>query len=148
MRRILPILCGLLLLAGQVWAQTRQISGKVADASGNPVPNASVFTKGTNSGITTNMDGQFSLTVPNNARALVISSVGQKRQEVSIVGKNSIEVSMESDNQNLDEVVITGYQAQRKREVTTAIARVGGEEIRNLPLQSFDRAIQGRAAGV
>ncbi|MGZ5254049.1 MAG: TonB-dependent receptor plug domain-containing protein, partial [Flavitalea sp.] len=148
MRRILPILCGLLLLAGQVWAQTRQISGKVADASGNPVPNASVFIKGTNSGTTTNMDGQFSLTVPNNARALIISSVGQKRQEVSIVGRNSIEVSMESDNQSLDEVVITGYQAQRKREVTTAIARVGGEEIRNLPLQSFDRAIQGRAAGV
>lgn len=148
MRRILPFLCGLLLLAGQVLAQTRQISGKVADASGNPVPNASVFIKGTNSGTTTNMDGQFSLTVPNNARALIITSVGQKRQEVSIVGRNSIEVSLESDNQSLDEVVITGYQAQRKREVTTAIARVGGEEIRNLPLQSFDRAIQGRAAGV
>ncbi len=148
MRRILPILCGLLLLASQVWAQTRQVTGKVADASGNPVPNASVFIKGTSSGTTTNSDGTFTITVPANARALVISSVGLERQEVNISGKNSVNISLQNSNQDLQEVVVTGYQAQRKREITTAIARVGGEEIRNLPIQSFDRAIQGRAAGV
>lgn len=139
---------GILLLSGQLFAQSRTITGKVTDATGAPVPNASVMVKGSTIGTTTGNDGAFTITVPSATRTLVISGVGLVEQEVNVVNKTAVQVSMKADDKNLSEVVVVGYQTLRKREITAAIARVGGEEIRNLPMQSFDRAIQGRATGV
>ena len=148
MRKLFLLMLGVLFVAGQLLAQSRTISGKVTDPKGAPVPNASIMVKGSTIGTTSKTDGTFSITVPASARTLVFSGVGLAEQEVSIGTRTVLEVSMKAEDKNLTEVVVVGYQTLKKREVTAAIARVGGEEIRNLPMQSFDRAIQGRAPGV
>jgi hypothetical protein len=90
MRKLVLLVLGLVLLAGQLLAQTRQVSGRVTDATGNPVPNASVTIKGTNTGTTTNADGTFTLTVPSNSR-LIISAVGLAVQDVAVSGRNDFQ---------------------------------------------------------
>lgn len=132
----------------QLLAQSRTVKGVVTDESGKPIANASVIVKGTNTGTTTNSDGEYTITVNSSARILVISSVNFATLEANIQGKSVANISLKASTENLDEVVVVGYQTQRKREVTASIAKVSGAEIGNLPVQSFDRAIQGRAAGV
>ena len=148
MRKILLLWASLLCLYANLAAQSRTITGKVTDDKGVAIANASVIVKGSNIGTTSKPDGTFTLAVPQGARALVITSVGMAPLEISITDKSEVSVSLNPSRSDMEQVVVVGYQTQRKREVTAAIARVSGEEIRNLPVQSFDRAIQGRAPGV
>ncbi len=148
MRKLLMIFLCLALASTQAWSQNRTVSGKVTDEKGNAIGNASVLVRGTTIGTNTKEDGTFSLNVPATAKVLVISSVNFENAEVSLSKGNTFNVSLKPASSNLDEVVVVGYQVQKKREVTAAIAKVSGEEISNLPVQSFDRALQGRAAGV
>ncbi len=148
MRKFVLFFCGLLLLIGQLSAQTRTVTGKVTDPAGNPVPNASVVLKGTRTGTTTNASGVFSLAVPSSATALVISGVGMAAQELPLTQSNSYDVSMKLENKGLEEVVVTGYQVRRKKDEAGAISTVSGKTIENLPNPSVDKALQGRAAGV
>lgn len=149
MRKLVLLICSTLLLWGQLFAQSRIVSGKVTDADGRPVPNASVLAKGTTSGTTTDVDGNFNFQVPANARALVISAVGMTSVELNL-GANTVglQVSLAQDDRSLEAVVVTGYTARKKRDEAGAISSVRGEEIRNLPNPSLDKALQGRAAGV
>jgi len=148
MRKLLAFLMAMLLLSGQLLAQTRTITGKVTDANGTPIPNASVLLKGTSTGTTSKLDGTFSLTVPTNARTLVVSSVGLAEQEVSISSRDVVNISMKADDKNLSEVVVVGYQTRRKRDEAGAISSVKAAQIENLPNVSLDKALQGKAAGV
>jgi TonB-linked SusC/RagA family outer membrane protein len=148
MRKLVLFMCGLLLFIGQLSAQTRTISGKVTDASGNPVPNASVTVKGTRTGTTTNATGNFTLSVPTSASALIISGVGLAAQEITLTQSNAYTVSMVLESRGLEEVVVTGYQVRRKKDEAGAISTVSGKTIENLPNPSLDKALQGRAAGV
>lgn len=148
MRKLVPMVLFGLLAVSQLFAQNRTVKGVVTDESGKPVANASVVVKGTTTGTTTNNAGVYTISVNSSARTLVISSVNFASIEVSIQGKSEVDITLKASTENLDEVVVVGYQTQRKREITASIARVSGEEIGNLPVQSFDRAIQGRAAGV
>ncbi|GAA4320525.1 SusC/RagA family TonB-linked outer membrane protein [Flaviaesturariibacter amylovorans] len=131
-----------------VQAQNRTVAGKVTDQAGQGVPNATVGIKGTNLGTTTGADGSFSISVPANARTLVISSVGYGAQEIRIGSESSYTVSLRSAETGLQEVVVVGYQARRKRDEAGAISTIRAAEIENLPVSSIDRAMQGRAAGV
>jgi TonB-dependent starch-binding outer membrane protein SusC len=137
-----------LVTAFSVIAQNRSISGKVTDASGIPVPKASVLVKGTSIGTTTNDDGSFSLSVPANARVLVVSSVGLAVTEVAIGNRSSINIQLQEENKSLEEVVVVAYGTQVKKKVTGAVTKVGGEEFENRPFASFDQMLQGKAAGV
>jgi len=148
MRKILFLLGGLLLLIGELSAQNRTVSGKVTDANGAPVSNASVIAKGTRIGTTTNATGSFSFSVPNTAKAVVISAVGLSSTEFSIPANGIIQASLQQEDRKLDEVIITGYQTRRKKDEAGAISTVRGKEIENLPVPSLDKALQGRAAGV
>jgi TonB-dependent starch-binding outer membrane protein SusC len=148
MRNLLSLLMAMLLLSGQLLAQNRTITGKVTDANGAPLPNASVLLKGTNTGTTTKVDGTFSLTVPASARTLVVSAVGLAEQEVSIANRTTVDVIMKADDKSLSEVVVVGYQVRRKRDEAGAISSVRAAQIENLPNVSLDRALQGKAAGV
>lgn len=148
MRKLLTLVGALLLLSGQLLAQNRTITGKVTDGSGTPVPNASVVIKGSSTGTTTKLDGTFSISVPANTRTLVVSSVGLAEQEVSIVNRNTVDVSMKTDDKNLSEVVVVGYQVRRKRDEAGAISTVKAAQLENLPNVSLDKALQGKAAGV
>jgi hypothetical protein len=112
MRKILLLLCSVLLLAGQLTAQNRTVSGKVSDASGAPVANASVIVKGTRTGTTTNASGNFSFSVPTGSKALVISAVGLAPMEYQIPANGTINATLQQDDRKMEEVIITGYQTR------------------------------------
>lgn len=148
MRKLLSMLFALLLFAtAQVVAQTRNISGRVTDKDGTPLGGISVTIKGTTTGTVTRPDGTFSLTVNQNARTLVFSGVGYTTREVS-VNASSFNIQLEEDTKALEDVVVTGYARVKKAEYPGAVARVTGEQIRNVPIASFDQLLQGRAPGL
>lgn len=149
MRRVLMLMLGMLLFGTQLLAQNRTISGRVTDASGAPVPNASVQVKGTTVGTVTTSDGTFSLSVPGTARTLVISSVGQTTQEITITNQSSYTVQLQAGaQQNLQEVVVVGYGTQQQRNRIQAASVIKAEDFRNMPIVSPTQALQGQAAGV
>lgn len=113
LQRLLPII--ILLLAGMnAWAQTKQVSGVVTDGTGETVIGASVLEKGTTNGTITDLDGKFILTVNENA-VLQISYVGYTTQEVPVKGKTSFNITLKEDSEMLEEVVVVGYGAQKRR---------------------------------
>src|SRR5687768_15033234 len=138
---ILPGLCA--------WAQ-RQVTGRVTDARDNsPIPGVSVNVKGTNTGTTTDENGEYRISAPVNS-ILVFSVVGFTSKEITVTESEVIIIntSLEIAQRNLQEVVVTGYTTQNKRQVTGSVARVSGNEIRLQPVGSFDKALQGKVAGV
>ena len=154
MGKITMFLCGLMLLCGQLWAQTqvgaaqsRIVSGKVLDEKGNPVPAASVQIKGSRRGTSTTSDGVFSISVPATARTLVISSVNFTSREVPVSDDLSIVLKVISNN-NLQEVVVVAYGVQKKSEMTSAVSTVNADAIRNQQIVSVGQALQGTAPGV
>lgn len=149
MRKVLLLGLMLLFASAVAFAQDRVITGTVTSTEdGLGVPGATVLVKGTTIGTATDIDGKYSITVPAGNNILVFTFVGLRTQEVNIGSRSTINVALESDVTALGEVIVTGYGTQPKREVTGAVSSVKGESIQNLPLQSFDRALQGRAAGV
>ncbi len=139
-----------LYAAPQGWAQTPggRVSGTVTDSvSGEPLFNVSVIEKGTNNGVSTDDNGRFSIAASRNA-TLVFSYLGYVRQEIPLNGKTSLNVQMSSDANQLDEIVVVGYGTQSKKEFTGSAARIAADELKEIPVQSFDQAMVGRAAGV
>lgn len=150
MRKVLLLSFALLFaLTNVALAQSRAISGKVLAAeNGQPLPGVNVVVKGTTIGTFTGADGSYTVNVPNENAVILYSFLGYMPQEISTAGKSTINVSLREDSKTLSEVVITGYGVQEKRELTGSAAVLSGKTIENLPVQSFDRALQGRAAGV
>lgn len=149
MRKVLLLGLMLLFASAVAFAQGRVVTGTVTSAEdGQPIPGASVIVKGTTTGTATDLDGKFSINVPQGNNVLVFSFVGSEKQEATIGNRTQINIVLQPDITNLGEFIVTGYGTQLKREVTGAVSSVKGELIENLPMQSFDRALQGRAAGV
>lgn len=140
----------MMVLVAQVsFAQNKIVSGKVTDSKdGSGISGASVAAKGSRTGTQTGVDGSFSLSVDNAATILVISYVGFTTQEISIAGKTSVEVSMVINNQNLSEVVVTGYGSTRRKDLTGSIATIGTKDFVKGPLTSPEQLINGKVAGV
>ncbi len=132
-----------------VMAQDATVSGRVTSSDdGSALPGVSVQVKGTTRGTTTDADGRYTITASPRS-TLVFSFIGFVNQEVVIGNRSSIPVRLEGTANALNEVVVTGYGVStQKRDVTSAIAIVSGKSIENLPIQTLDRALQGRAAGV
>ena len=149
MKRNLLICFSLILLSSFVMAQDRVISGKVTSADdGSPLPGVNVVVRGTTSGAVTDSDGNYNLSVSSEGVTLVFSFIGLKTTEVAVGAQSVIDIVMESDMTQLSEIVVTGYSMVEKRSITGSISSLKGDVISNIPLQSFDRALQGRAAGV
>ncbi|HVG41395.1 MAG TPA: SusC/RagA family TonB-linked outer membrane protein, partial [Chitinophagaceae bacterium] len=148
MRKILLVLLGVFALCTHLMAQNRTVTGRIIDAQSNGIPNASVTVKGTTVGTVTGPDGGFSLSIPSNARTLVVSSVGFGNQEISIGSQTAFNVTLSAASNSLDEVVVVGYSQRRKRDEAGAISTVRASDIENQPNVSLDKALQGRAAGV
>lgn len=149
MRKLILLLLGIVMLSGQLIAQSRSVTGKITDANGNPIVNASILVKGSNAGTTTADDGSFTLNLPPNARALVFSAVGTQTQELNIGNRGVFNVQLASDEKDLQEVVVVGYgNAMKRKEVTGNIATVKGDAVANRPSQSFEQSLGGRAPGV
>jgi len=126
-----------------------EVSGTVTDAqTGEPIPAANVIVLGTTIGTSTNAEGEYSLNIPDDAEILQFSYLGYVTVEVPVNGRSVIDVSLEQDLLFLDDLVVVGYGTQQRQEVTGAITSVRSEEIQNIPVSSFENALQGRMAGV
>lgn len=147
MRKLYLLLVGVVFLASQALAQ-RTITGKVTDEKGNPLANASVLVSGTTVGTSTKEDGTFSLAVPANARALIISSVNMITQEINIGSQSSINVSLKNDDKIMQEVVVVGYGTQKRKEATAAIGKIDPTNVAPLIAPSIDKNLGGRTSGV
>lgn len=148
MRKFLTMLLCAVLITAQAAAQNRTVTGKVTDANGKPVANASVIIKGTSTGTSTKEDGTYSISVAPSSKVLVISSIGLAEQEVVIGNKGVINAVLQTTDQNLKEVVVVGYGTQKRPEVTGSIGKIGGADIENKPFTSIDKALQGATAGL
>ncbi len=147
MRKLFLLLMGFVLYAQVALAQ-RTINGTVTDESGSPLPNVSVVVRGTTTGTITNEEGKYTLTLPANAKALVFSTINKSPVERSIGTGSTIDAILKDEDKSLQEVVVTGYGTQKKKDLTSNIATVKGSAIANKPVQSFEQALAGRAAGV
>ena len=148
MRKALLLLLGCLVLGFQLYAQDRIISGRVSDATGSPLANASVLVKGSSIGTTTKADGSFSLTVPASTKTLIVTSVGMAQEEIDIRGKDMINVSLKAGDNNLQEVVVTGYTTTARTKSTVAASVVGAKDIQNTPITNVNDILQGKATGL
>jgi len=152
-KKVTVLLCLSMLVIGVVlgdaWAQQRTIEGTVTSADdGNPLPGVNISVKNTTIGTTTNLEGKYSLTVPDTSNTLVFSFVGYATQEESVNGRNVINVSLEPRSFQADDVVVVGYGTQKKSDLTGSVSSVGEEEISEIPTQSLSDALQGKVAGL
>ena len=126
-------------------AQQITASGQILDAQKEPLIGVSVQEKGTSNGAITDLDGNFTLNVKQNA-ILIFSYVGYKSQEVKAA--HQMKITLQEDNEVLDEVVVIGYGSVKRKDVTTAISSVSTKDLDMRPIVSAGQAIQGKAAGV
>ena len=138
----------ILLLVGSSLIAQKRITGTITNKDNNqPVSGATVLVKGTNNATLTNADGTFEILANDNA-VLVITVVGHKSQEIAVNGRSAINIAMETTMSSLEEVVVTGYTAQRKRDLTGAISVVKPDEMTKIASPSFNQQIEGKASGV
>jgi len=143
---ILFMLCATMSI-GFLSAQTTNVTGTVVSAEdGEPVIGASVMVKGTTVGTVTNYDGHFNLSVPSNARTLVISYVGMSTLETAI--QPNMRIVLQADNQVLDEVVVTAYGTTTKGAFTGSAAVLKSEKIEARQVSNLSNALAGAVAGV
>lgn len=124
------------------------ITGKVLDEIGAPLLGASIVEKGTNNGTTTDFDGNYSITITGADAILQISYIGYTLTEIVVGSQTKIDVQLTPDTAALDEVVIVGYGAQKKANLTGAVAKVEGVAINQRPITQGTQALQGLTPGV
>jgi TonB-linked SusC/RagA family outer membrane protein len=124
------------------------VTGAVISAEGNPLPGVNVLVKNTNIGTVTDVDGKYSLDVPNENDILVFSFIGFTTQEVPVNGRTTIDVVMAEDVQALDEIVVIGYGTQKRSDLTGAVGSVNVEQLQERPATSLNQAMAGRIPGV
>ena len=128
--------------------QEFKITGTVLDADGIPLPGASIIEKGTTNGTETDFDGNFSLTVSDENAILVISFIGFTTLEQPIDGNAKLRVTLEENDENLDEVVIIGYGKQKRASVTGSVASVSNETLTIAPTANVSQSLAGRLPGL
>lgn len=140
----------LIVLCSAFTAHAEKVSGTVVDDTGEPLIGVSVMLKGQNMGVTTDIDGQYTIQVPNvKTETLVFSYVGMETQEIKINGRTTLDVTLKSNSNALDEVVVVGYGAQKKASVVGAITQTTGEVLaRAAGVHDIGAALTGNMPGV
>lgn len=123
------------------------IKGIVTDENGLGMPGVSVVVKGTVSGTSTGVDGDFSLKVPEKA-VLVFSFIGYQSREISVSGKNELAVALQPETKKLEEVVVVGYGTTKAKDLTGSVASVGALELEKTNATNVASILEGKAAGV
>lgn len=118
------------------------ISGTVTDSNGQPIPGATVSVPGTTTGTATDLDGKYTITVPEGS-TLVFSFIGFDSQTVEVGNRQTINITLEESLQALDEVVVVGYGTQEKVNLTGAVGVAGGERLQNRPIANVAEGLQG-----
>ena len=137
----------LLFLSLRLSAQDKTVTGTVTDESNNALSSITVLVKNTNRGVLTNSEGKFSINV-QPGDILVFSSLGYEKTEVSIDAKMIYDIVLTATITELDEVVVVGYQTQKKSDVTGSVLKVDSEALMTQPVNNAFEALQGKAAGV
>ena len=146
-KKLTSVLLFLAMSVGVVSAQTSKVTGKVVGEDGEPVIGASIIVKGTTVGTVTDFDGNFTLDVPSDGKQLVISYIGMKSKEV-VVSPN-VNVTLMSDTQNLDEVVVTAMGiSKEKKALGYAVQDVKSDELTQGANTSLSGALQGKVSGI
>src|SRR4030095_9076817 len=140
-------LASFLLLSSIIIAQTR-VTGKVIGPDAKPVFGATITVKGTNVATTSSSDGSYNVLMPPKSEVLIFSYVGYEVAEVNVRGNNNIDVSMKVQTSSLNEVIVTGYSAQRKKDITGSVAVVNVNNMKVIPSGTAEALLQGQASGV
>ena len=140
----------LLLFVSPLWAQQQVITGKVSDEKGAPIPMVNVSIKGTSVGVTSNVDGTYSLVVPADTEnpALLFSFVGFADKEENVDGRTTVNVILSEDVSRLDEVVVVGYSTQKKSSLTGAMAAISDKKLLTVTSPRVENMLNGKAPGV
>jgi len=145
--RLIFLICLAAVTSSSVLFAQRTVTGKVVDENNAALPGASIIVKGTTIGTASDLNGNFSFSVPADATTLVVSFIGMDTKEVPITsGPMNIMLSMTSEQ--VDAVVVIGYGTIRRSEVTSAIASVKTADIQDLVVAGIDQALQGKVAGL
>jgi len=137
----------LMLAGGNLFAQSRTVQGTVTDASG-PVIGATVVVQGTSTGVTTGVDGSYSIRIPNDEAVLEFNFMGYEPVIIPVGDKTTIDVVMQEDSQLIDDVVVIGYGTVRRRDLTGSVSSVNSKTIAAAPVTNVAQALQGKLAGV
>lgn len=124
------------------------VRGTVVDQTGESVIGASIQVKGTTQGTITDIDGKFSLGVPDKKSVIVVSFIGYATKELQVDTSKPMSIVLEEDTEVLEEVVVVGYQEVKKKDLTGSVAKADMKELLNTPVGSFDQTLGGRIAGV
>ena len=137
-----------ILLAFAAAAQTT-VSGRITNPDGSGIPGVTVTVKGTKTATQTSSDGSYSIVVPNNSAALVLTSIGYAGQEIAVNGRKSFDVTLQVSNAaQLNEVVVIGYGSSRKKDLTSAITTVNSKDFQKGAITTPEQLIAGKVAGV
>ncbi len=139
----------LLVSLGLIFAQAQDqtVTGRIIDESGEGLPGVNVVIKGTSSGTVTDVEGNYRLSVPSGS-TLVFSTVGFATQEIAVGSQSVIDVTLGIDISELQEVVVTGYSVDSRRETTGSVSTVKPKALQAIPTGNVEQALQGRVAGV
>lgn len=130
-------------------AQDFEVSGTVTDAEdGTPLPGVNIILQGTNTGTSTDVDGHYSLQIPSGNEILVVSFVGYIPQQIPVNGRNTIDIELAPDVQQLEDVVVVGYGTQEQREITSSVTSISSEEFNQGNISEPTKLLQGKVPGL
>lgn len=131
-----------------LFSQERTVRGVVTDTENFPLPGVNISVQGTSIGTVTDIDGKYTISVPNNQSILRFSYIGFIPLDIPVDGRTVINVTLEESAQNLEEVVVIGYGVQKKSHLTGAISKYADENLGSMPVSRLDQALQGKIAGL
>lgn len=138
-----------LLATVPAWAATRQVTGTITDQAGEPLVGASVLLEGSRTGCMADIDGKFSLQVPEGNASLKVALIGYQTKVVKVAkGTNHVDIVMKEDAQTLEETVVVGYGTQKKVNLTGAVASIDGKSFEDRPAPTISNMLQGTVAGL
>jgi len=137
-----------LCLSVVAFAQSQKVSGVVTDETGQSVPGVSILEKGTTNGTSTDNEGKYSLNVSGSNAILVFSFIGYTTQEITVGGRTTIDLPLSLDVKSLEEVVVTGYGIDKRRELTGSVSTVKTKDLTFAPSGNVEQMLQGRVPGV
>ena len=146
--KILSVCLTLLVLSVSAAYAQKTVTGTVLDEFGMGLPGVSILVKGTTTGTATNIDGKYSLNVPNDQATLVFSFIGYTTAEQVVGARSVVDFTMAPDERTLTELVVTGYSIDSRRETTGAIATVSPKDLTVIPTGNIEQTLQGRVSGV
>ena len=147
MKKLLYLCVVLLCSSSQLFAQ-KIVTGTIKDERGAPLQGVSIVSPGGKSGTQTDADGNYKITLPEGVKSLTFSAIDFETVTKSLGKASVLSFSLISSNTSLSEVVVTGYGTQRRKNVTGSISSINADKIKNVPVQSFEQALSGKAAGL